>query len=112
MPGIGQLDARTVEVTKECLRAAVEGPFFTDREFQTLIGVERDEVRTVYEAWPRQTVDTMTFCCAVVNSLNNLTGYPHGMEAVWSEYISVGSDEVRMVLDRLIDHGNSPSDRE
>ena len=34
-------------VIGECLRAAVNGPFFPDWEFSTLFGLTRDEVRAV-----------------------------------------------------------------
>lgn len=99
------LDSRVVEITKECLRAAADGPFFPDWEFQTLIGVDRKTVRRVHGAWPDQTVDDEDFSCAVVGSLNNLLGYPHGQESQWSKYISVEPEQIRLVLKELIAAG-------
>lgn len=99
------LDDRTLEISRECLRAAADGPFFPDWEFQTLIGVDRETVRRVYDAWPDQTVDDEDFSCAVVGSLNNLLGYPHGQESQWTRYISVEPERVRVALEELIAAG-------
>ena len=44
------LDPETLRITKECLRAAVEGPFFPDWEFQILMGVDRETARVVMDA--------------------------------------------------------------
>lgn len=96
-----ELDTDTLRITKDCLRAVVEGPFFPDWEFQTLIGVDRDTVRVVMEAWPVRTVEPEAFVCAVMNSLTWLVFYPHGQTEAWDRYISVGPDEVRQALDRL-----------
>lgn len=69
-PSLSDMDPGTLEIAEECLRAAVEGPFFPDWEFHTLMGVSREEARTVLEAWPVQTVEPDVFSCAVLNSLN------------------------------------------
>jgi len=54
---------------------------------------------------PTQTVDDEDFSCAVVGSLNNLLGYPHGQESEWSTYISVEPDQVHLALNELIAAG-------
>lgn len=95
------LDPNTLRITKECLRAAVEGPFFPNWEFRTLMGVDRETVRVVMEAWPARTVASEEFACAVVNSLTWLVLYPHGQTEAWGRYISVGPEGVRRALDRL-----------
>jgi hypothetical protein len=102
MPMLKSLSPESLAITKECLRAAVEGPFFPDWEFDTLFGVERDVVKAVYESWPDQTVDDDDFGCAVVGSLGHLLGYPHRQEEVWSNYISVTPERVREVQDEII----------
>ena len=45
--GIERLSPSDVEVVRECLDAAVRGPFFPDSEFHTLIGLTSDEVDAV-----------------------------------------------------------------
>ena len=44
---LANLDEKERGVVRECLGATVEGPFFPDWEFQTLFGLERDEVRRI-----------------------------------------------------------------
>ncbi len=87
---------------KQCLHAEAEGPFFPDWEFATLMGVNRDIVQKVDKDWPERTVSPMDFRCAVLNTLNNLTGYPHQREDAWGDYIPASPDDVRILLDDLI----------
>ena len=97
-----QLSQETIDIVKQCLHAAAEGPFFPDWEFQTLFGIDRDVVREVYKSWPEQSVSDDDFECAVIGSLGHLLGYPHNQEGVWASYISVSPERVRSVLDELI----------
>jgi hypothetical protein len=88
------------QVIQQCLRAAADGPFFPDWEFQTLFGVSRSEVRAVASAWPNVGDSTEGVSLAITNSLNNLVGYPHGQDHVWSQHISVAPDELVRILRR------------
>ena len=83
------------------LRATVEGDFFPDWEFQTLIGVDRNVVRNVWAKWPRQTVDRDEFVSAVAGSMVNLVGYPHNMDNELGRYVSGGRKAVYEVLGHL-----------
>lgn len=87
------------EVIRQCLWAAVNGPFFPDWEFHTLFGFERDEIRRIAERWPNWD-DEIEQSDAVNNTLNMLLGYPHGREDVWHDYISPISAEVARVYAR------------
>ena len=90
-------DERTIQ---ECLRAAVEGPFFPEWEFQTLMGLERAEVAAVLAEWPG-TTRSDDQVVAVNNVLNNLLGYPHAAsEQTWRSYIEASPREVADVLSR------------
>jgi hypothetical protein len=91
-----------LELIWQCLDASVRGDFFPEWEFQTIFGVDRNTVRVVLEDWPLQTVDSETFTCAVINSLNNLVGYPHGMEKELYDYISAEPDDIKSILTRLV----------
>jgi hypothetical protein len=104
-PVSGLLDSRSIEIVRECLQAAAEGPFFPEWEFQTLMGVDREVVRRVRDEWPDQTVEDQDFTCAVAGSLNNLLGYPHGHESEWSKYISADAEQVRIILKKLVAAG-------
>lgn len=87
------------EVMKECLRAAVKGPFFPMWEFQTLFGLEHQQVTDIAFG-PRPLDDTREDVkIAINNALNLLTGYPHKCsEETWRQFIHVPPDEVRRIL--------------
>lgn len=91
-----------IEIVRRALQATVEGSFFPDWEFEILIGVDREIVRNIYKAWTQQTLDRDSFGCAVVGSMNNLLGYPHGKEEELMAYVPEGREAIRKTLDRLI----------
>jgi hypothetical protein len=91
---VADLDSRERNVIRDCLRAAVEGPFFPDWEFSTLFGLSRTEVREVLESWPNLDEANESVVLAINNSLNNLLGYPHALENKWSEFIPVTEQEL------------------
>jgi len=82
---------------RQALTAAVTGPFFPDWEFATLFGLDRDEVRAVLAAWP-ETDDPTAQLTAVTNALNNLLGYPHGLDRRWGDYLSVDRNRLQGLL--------------
>lgn len=83
---LAEMDKATVG---EALRAAADAPFFPDREFHTLFGFEREELRAIADAWPRPAASHEDVTIAVHHSLRNLLGYPHNHEGIWSQWISV-----------------------
>jgi hypothetical protein len=88
-------------IVGQALRAAADGPFFPDWEFHTLFGLERSEVRAIADAWPEPTASSGEVERAVNNSLNNLLGYPHKCDAVWSQWISVDRQQLEELFHRL-----------
>jgi hypothetical protein len=88
-------------VLGQALRAAADGPFFPDWEFRTLFGLERSEVRAIANAWPERDAPSEDIEIAVNNSLNNLLGYPHQQEAVWSQWVSVDRRQLNGLFNRL-----------
>lgn len=95
------LSGEEADIVGQCLWAAVEGPFFPDWEFQTLMGVSREDVRALARKWQSggcgdEDADT------IVNVLNNIVGYPHGEEAAWSSFITVKPNVVSTVLDKIL----------
>jgi len=91
-------------VVGQALRAAADGPFFDDDEFHTLFGLTRAEVRNVADAWPNVELQSEDVQLAVNNSLNNLLGYPHRQDSVWSEWISVNRRQLDELFSRLRGH--------
>lgn len=92
-----ELDSEELEVVKDCLRAAVEGPFFPDWEFHTLFGLERAEVKSILKSWPNLNENDEAVVLAINNSFNNLLGYPHGLHDNWSDFIRVDSRELARI---------------
>jgi len=90
-------------IVRDCLQAAVNGPFFPDREFQTLFGLTRTEVATVLDAWPA-TADVAVQDIAVTNALNHLLSYPHHKWDAWRSSISASPEEVQQILRRWLGH--------
>lgn len=80
-----------------CLRAIVDGPYIPDWEFQTIMGVTREETAAVSAAWPDPTGAPFTFV-AVSNTLNNFVGYPHKRWPELSEYIGRDGKQVVAAL--------------
>jgi hypothetical protein len=85
----------------QVLRAAAEGPFFPDWEFHSLFGLTRKEVRSFADAWPNVDLESADVALAINNALNNLLGYPHSEDAVWSQWISVDRTQLDQLLSRL-----------
>jgi hypothetical protein len=95
------LDEREREVVRECLRAAVDGPFFPDWEFSIIFGLTRDEVRQVLCSWPDLNEADESVVRAINNSFNNLLGYPtRNKQELWPKFISVGGIELARIFDK------------
>jgi hypothetical protein len=94
------LDDNERRVVFECLRAAVEGPFFPDWEFHTLFGLHRDDAARIVAALPNIDDTDESVSLAINNSMSNLLGYPHNEVAAWRQFISVPEAEVRRIFER------------
>ena len=88
-------------IVGQALRAAADGPFFPEWEFQSLFGMRRSQVRAIADAWPQPAASLEDVTQAVNNSLNNLLGYPHHMEATWSQWISIDCQRLNELFNRL-----------
>jgi hypothetical protein len=96
-----QLSDADIAVIGQALRAAADGPFFDECEFHTLFGLTRSEVRDIADAWPNVELRSSNVHLAVNNSLNNLLGYPHRQDSVWSEWIPVNRRQLGELFSRL-----------
>ena len=88
------------QVVFECLRAAVDGPFFPDWEFHALFGLDRSEVAAIVAALPAIDDSDESVSLAIHNAMGNLLGYPHGKAAAWRQFISVPDVEVERIFDK------------
>jgi hypothetical protein len=96
--GIQHLSKEDLKIVRECLVAAVEGPFFPEWEFPTLFGLERADVAKVMQSWPNVSGDDKTVTVAVSNTIGNLVGYPHGEDL--TRYVSATPEQLLEILTR------------
>ena len=61
---LSDLTQNEQQVVFECLKAAVDGPFFPDWEFPTLFGLWREEVGRVVADWPESQRRFQRGCCS------------------------------------------------
>jgi hypothetical protein len=67
------------------MNLAAENSLFPEWEFHTIFGVNRDTLRSVARNWPKVDFHSSDVRCAVLNSINNLVGYPHRNQALVEE---------------------------
>lgn len=98
---LAALDEKERNVVRECLRAAVDGPFFPDWEFHTIFGLTREEVKAVLMSWPELDETNDSVVRAINNSFNNLLGYPaRNKQELWPNYISVSGIDLARIFDK------------
>jgi hypothetical protein len=90
-----------IKTIEACLRASSESQFFPDWEFELLFGISRSELCLVLEAWPDVDIHDDVVEAAIVGSLNNLLGYPHGHWDILKTYGIAGHEEVLAALDYI-----------
>jgi hypothetical protein len=100
-----KLTERDQQTVSECLRAAEQEDFFPEWEFETLFGMSRNQLSVVRNQWPDVDFCNPDVGAAVIGALNHLLGYPHGQDARWTRYISVGPDAIKLTLDKLLSLG-------
>jgi hypothetical protein len=88
---LAEMSERELQIIGECLSAAANGPFFSDREFSTLFGLERRKVAEIASTWPAvNSLDVATGHVdqAINNTFIWLFWYPHELMKRWAEYVS------------------------
>ena len=101
-----RLSKRESNIVQEALRAAADGPFFPDWEFHALFGLNREQVRTIAEAWPLPKAPPDDVVVAVNNAFNMLLSYPHRKDAIWFDWLSVSRPELQALFNRLRGRGD------
>lgn len=95
---ISDLRPEETDVIRQCLKAAVDGPFFDEPEFHTLFGLERADIGQILNDWPRLDDSDRDVHLAINNTFANLLYYPHRRETEWPKYISVSAGEVKRIF--------------
>jgi len=108
---LSHLSENECKVIHECMRAALEGPFFPEWEFELLFQISRDELAEILLRWPDLSdCNETNVRLAINNSMNNLVGYPHHRFDVWDKFLSVGPDEIIRIHKKWKYHKNGVSD--
>lgn len=104
------LSSKDLRIIRQCLRAAVDGPFFPDWEFETLIGAEQSEIAELIER-PDADLIPDRMLSAVTNVLVNLVGYPHQLQYTygWGAYIDATPESVDSLAARIRTSGLRPT---
>lgn len=102
---LSNLSFKEREIVYECMKAAADGPFFPDWEFETLFGLDRNELKSIVNSWPNIDESDETVLLAINNSMANLIGYPHGKECEWKNHISGTPKEISTILEQLQNRG-------
>ena len=92
-------DPRDTNAIQAALRAASEGPYVSEWEFHTIIGLTRSEVRHVLAQCPN-TDDPKIQDLAVNNVLLKRIGYPQGQDDTLAQQLPVSPAALRAILDR------------
>lgn len=101
--GLAVLTPWQLDVVRQALRAAAEGPFFPDWEFPILFGLSRDEVRAVLADFPHVDDAVSPARTAINNALLHLVSYPHRCEDRWHEWLVASPADLVAVFERWKD---------
>ena len=94
-----RLSEKDKRIVRECMNAIVDGPFLDDFEFETRIGVDREEMRRILRTYPdlEDDNDESPTAICINNSLNEVSyGLPFSDDE-WSAWFTVTRSEIQEV---------------
>ena len=101
---IAKLTDDEICIVKECLKASLDGPFFPDWEYETLIGAKKSEIEKIIQGLPNIHENKYDITQVICSCLGNLIGYPHGREDEWEKYVSANYNDVLNIIAKLKQH--------
>lgn len=72
---------------RRSLKATIEGPFFDEWEFETLIGFTRDEVAEIEKEWDNIDFEEPDVRDMIKSVIGNLAGYPHSQKKDLEDFL-------------------------
>lgn len=81
------------KVTLKCLIAIVDGPFFPDWEFSSLMGIQKEDLKEIISKWDFLDKESDELKSIIFNAIANLLSYPHGYKNLIEEYIPTFTNE-------------------
>ena len=94
------LSEREWDIVVKSLRAAADGPFFPDWEFETLVGASREEVRVAAFTWVRGDKSSRRIELAT-SVIGNLLGYPHDQMRELMALVGADRTELEAIIQKL-----------
>ena len=95
------LTERDLDIIAKSLRAAADGPFFPDWEFETLTGATRDQIRSEADAWLRSAESSREMRELAISVISNLLGYPHDQRSEVEALIGADCTELTALNRKL-----------
>lgn len=89
-----KLDDDVVETLGRCLLAAVQGPFFTDRELSERLGRSRPSLRVIVGMWPRMNLAAPDLRELLGRLTEALVERAEDDPAAWEEWIGAPPENV------------------
>jgi hypothetical protein len=99
MAGIKSLTEEERKTVFQCMVAIYRGPFISDPAFHPMVGVGREELRQILDAWPA--IDDIGDASPAYLAINNSMAHMvHGLKAqsVWSDWVDVSREEAERVF--------------
>lgn len=93
------------------MKAAKDGPFFPDWEFETLFSFTRDGLGEMIAAWPDLSHLGSDAQDILVSIVNMFTLYPHQMEDELMKRTKCSNDDINRLADLLDGKDRSAFDR-
>lgn len=90
-----------LDIVARSLRAAADGTFFPDWEFETLIGATRNKIRSEADAWIRSAESSPRMRELALSVISNLLGYPHDQRSELEALIGADFKELDALLRKL-----------
>lgn len=90
------LDAAEMDLVLRCLKCMASGGLIEDWEFETVMGVNREDLAAVAKAWPKVDESAQSVALAINNTFVNILWYPH--RQALEDLVSASEEEVQRVF--------------
>lgn len=89
-------------ILKNSIKAAIDGPFFPEWEFQTLLGVYRKELKDFYDNWNNRYFMSQEPLLKITSVLGMLISYPHKQNEILISCYGVSPDNLNIIFNKLL----------
>ena len=96
------LSGEEQKIILQCMIAICEGPYIDDSEFQTRLGLEREDCRKVMASWPNldDSIEDSKTTLAINNTLNEVCNGVRIPSEEWFKWFQVPEQSVLNVFSK------------